>query len=648
MILSEYQSAILKWVKEGRGHGCCNAVAGSGKTTTLRLVAIALQEAGISPHDIKVVVFNKANKDDLVAKFGPDWKQSIATLNSVGWGMLRRHLELKTAPIETSKYRKIAREMGLIKGSHGPRTLAQDRVVESDDDFLRICDLVRQTNVNGEAEEIMDICSHFEIPGVSSYSHVSQCVKQVLREGEAQARAKKSFDYIDQIWLPVRWGLSEASPYKFVLVDECQDLNALQLELSLGLAGKKGRILAVGDPRQAIYGFAGADCNSFQNIVTRLKAKELPLSLCYRCPKSHIELVNDIFPQIPIKATPEAIGGSVERIKETDLWGNKDCRLKEGDMVLCRKTAPLVNLCLKLIARGIAATVRGREIGKQIKAELEAIAKIPGFSYAKFNDAVARYSEAKCAKYKGLDNEDYLVEVLTDKIDALLTIYRSQPMAKSINDLGNYIDSLFSDEHSPVTLCTAHRAKGLEGDRIFLLKPGDMPMVWRGQQEWQKEQENNLLYVSLTRSKSQLFIIGTPQWLQREKEGDRVGTTSDDGWVEIQAVSLPTAEPAPIHEGTGEDLVASALLADPSRSDRAIATELGVAASTVGRKRKKLEAAGLIESIEKRIGRNGRQLKTTLIGTPKPSPTEQIARIAAGWGEDEIKEAIRYLRSRIK
>ena len=98
-----------------------------------------------------------------------------------------------------------------------------------------------------------------------------------------------------------------------------------------------------------------------------------------------------------------------------------------------------------------------------------------------------------------------------------------------------------------------------------------------------------------------------------------MGTATDDGWINVQAISLPVVEPAPIgEEETGEDLVASALLADPSRSDRAIATELNVAASTVGRKRKKLEATGLIEPIERRIGRNGRELKTTLIGTPKP------------------------------
>jgi superfamily I DNA/RNA helicase len=67
--------------------------------------------------------------------------------------------------------------------------------------------------------------------------------------------------------------------------------------------------------------------------------------------------------------------------------------------------------------------------------------------------------------------------------------------------LENYIDSLFSDESSPITLSTCHRAKGLEGDAIFIINLRDLPMVWRNQQGWQLEQEHNLLYAALTRSK---------------------------------------------------------------------------------------------------------------------------------------------------
>ena len=193
--------------------------------------------------------------------------------------------------------------------------------------------------------------------------------RKCLIEGLKQANRGKCFDFTDQVWLPTTWELSKRpwfKPYEFVLVDECQDLNATQLELVKMLAGRSGRILAVGDPRQAIMGFAGADNRSYQKIVDRLGAAELPLSICYRCPTSHLELVSANFPQIPIEAPIDAEEGKIEQIAESDLWSEKPCALKIGDMVLCRKTAPLVNLCIKLISRGIAATVKGKAIGEQL------------------------------------------------------------------------------------------------------------------------------------------------------------------------------------------------------------------------------------------------------------------------------------------
>jgi DNA helicase-2/ATP-dependent DNA helicase PcrA len=73
------------------------------------------------------------------------------------------------------------------------------------------------------------------------------------------------------------------------------------------------------------------------------------------------------------------------------------------------KTAPLVSLCIKLIARGIAATVKGRAIGEQIKGDLQEIGKMPGFRYENFNDAVNAYRMAKIQRYQGLDNEEQLI-----------------------------------------------------------------------------------------------------------------------------------------------------------------------------------------------------------------------------------------------
>lgn len=514
---SKYQLAIADWILRGKGNGCCNAVAGSGKSSTLRIVAKTLVESGLRPGDIKICVFGKLNAQDLIKKFGPAWKESISTLHSAGFALVKKYLQIKSSydiDVSNLKYKRIAQNLGLIPmpSRNTVGILNSEQLIGSGADFLKLIDLVRLTNQEQITDEVVSaIAHHHEIENVWQPELIAKWITYCLQIGEEKALKKECLDFTDQIWLPVKWKLGEKrwfKPHKFVLVDECQDLNAAQLELALILAGDSGRILAVGDPRQAIMGFAGADDQSYNSIVKRTSAVELPLSICYRCPRSHIELVKRIYPQIPIEAAPNAAAGIIHQIDNDEV----EKLIKNGDMVIGRKTAPLVSLCIKLISRGIKATVKGRDIGESLKKDLDEIAKMPGYSFQFFNETVQSYHQAKAQQYQGLDNEEQLLENLKDKIQAIKIIYQSQPQARDIEDLKLYIDSLFSDENSPITLSTCHRAKGLEGERIFIYKPDDMPMRWKNQLDWQLTQEENLLYVALTRSKSELFIVGYPDW----------------------------------------------------------------------------------------------------------------------------------------
>jgi superfamily I DNA/RNA helicase len=405
-------------------------------------------------------------------------------------------------------------------------------------------------------------------------------------------------------------------------------------------------MLFVGDPKQAIMGFAGADCNSYQNILDRTQATELPLSICYRCPKTHVELVRKNFPEIAIEPNSIAIPGHIESITESDLWSNKPCRLSTGDMVICRKTAPLVRLCIRLIARGIAATVKGKAIGELIKLELQEISKMPGFEYNRFNDTVNAYRKAKQQRYEGLDNEEQLCENLKDKLEALTEIYKSQPQATCIAHLESYIDSLFSDETSPITLSTCHRAKGLEGDRIFIISPNDLPMVWRNQQGWQLEQENNLLYVALTRSKSELYVVGNASWLnpKPEPEPEPESETKEETVNHLQQANNKEKVKNWL-EGLHEKVRAALLSPEwQGKSDRAIASFCGVSTPTVSKQRKHLQEEGLLPEISKRTDKSGRQLKTGNIGT-KANHKEKILKIARELEADEIEEIIGLLEA---
>jgi superfamily I DNA/RNA helicase len=130
------------------------------------------------------------------------------------------------------------------------------------------------------------------------------------------SEATNVIDYNDMVWLPNYLNM-QLRQYQWILVDEAQDLNVAQLNIVLRSISNDGRIIFVGDRAQAIYGFAGADSNSIENIIKVTGACRLPLSICYRCPKSHIEMAAKIVPQI--QAYENNIDGKITRISSTQL-----------------------------------------------------------------------------------------------------------------------------------------------------------------------------------------------------------------------------------------------------------------------------------------------------------------------------------------
>lgn len=98
-----------------------------------------------------------------------------------------------------------------------------------------------------------------------------------------------------------------------------------------------------------------------------------------------------------------------------------------------------------------------------------------------------------------------------------MKIHRHFSQCKSIPDLLERIDLLFaSQDEDGVVLSTIHRAKGMESKRVYIAEPERLPLVWDNQKEWQKQQEDNLLYVALSRSTDTLFLIGKSSWFDTE------------------------------------------------------------------------------------------------------------------------------------
>ena len=72
------------------------------------------------------------------------------------------------------------------------------------------------------------------------------------------------------------------------------------------------------------------------------------------------------------------------------------------------------------------------------------------------------------------------------------------------------IDKLFNDKiEGAIKLATIHKSKGLEAQRVLILDRGLIPSRY-ATQDWQLEQENNLMYVAITRSMDYLGFINSP------------------------------------------------------------------------------------------------------------------------------------------
>ena len=497
---SDYQLDIFDAVENGNDNIAINAVAGSGKTTT---IVSACKRLNASERDVIFLAFNKLIVEELKGKL--KGYAYVSTLHAFGFSILKRlynHPEYKMyIKVDSWKYRKYVREnvfslskiitpdtdaakvFGFCCNVDKLYSLARVNLIEySENDLSKLRNLVDEHNLLCLFDEV-EVCN--------------------LMLADAYKFPKDwTIDYTDMIVLPLFH--QECIPtYKYVFIDECQDLNTAQRMMMLA-ASRNGRFIAVGDRNQAINGFAGADCSSFDKIANQPNTIELPLSVNYRCGTNIINLAQEIVPHI--QAHKGAIKGEVFHVKQL----TKDL-FKENDMILCRTSAPLVGLCMKLIENGITAVVKGKDIAQDLKnlienantKDIKGVLEYLEEEKKKCIDIIKE--QRKCDEATAKNAARYIN--LEDRCKCIENICKYS--IKDTTQLKSYINKMFTDDkiENAVMLSTAHKSKGLEANRVMILLPDKLPLKFPHQQRWQEIQEMNLKYVALTRAKKQLIFI---------------------------------------------------------------------------------------------------------------------------------------------
>lgn len=260
---------------------------------------------------------------------------------------------------------------------------------------------------------------------------------------------------------------------------------------------------------QAIYGFTGADNDSLELIRTTFGCVEMPLTTTYRCPKAVVAHAQQWVSHI--HAAETAPEGEVLEIDDQAFRVLDTRILKAGTAVLCRNTKPLVSTALRLARQNIPCRVEGRELGQGLYKLAQRVCGKG--SLRELESKLEDYREKECRRFREKKQQSK-IDALNDQCDSLLAIYDSLESGAQIYDLKAKIDTIFGDSEAGappdrLILSTVHKAKGREWDMVYLYgRDQYMPSKW-ATQDWEKEQERNLIYVAVTRAKKTLVEVRT-------------------------------------------------------------------------------------------------------------------------------------------
>jgi superfamily I DNA/RNA helicase len=257
------------------------------------------------------------------------------------------------------------------------------------------------------------------------------------------------------------------------------------------MAERGAFITAVGDRRQAIYGFRGALSNSMDLLSKTFEMTELPLSITYRCALAIVAEAQQIVPQIQAReGAPEGLVQNLEDYPEISSY-------KTGDLIICRNNGPIFSLAIQFLRAKLPCRVFSNFLDELEKFILSFDAKSMSILISRLEDWFSKHKKdceerGAWGKLEGIQDKYSVVRAFANEFT-------------DINKMLYAIRSLVTSQVGP-RISTIHRAKGLEADTVYLLRYDLLPSS-RATTAEQIAQEENLKYVAITRAKNNLFIL---------------------------------------------------------------------------------------------------------------------------------------------
>lgn len=328
---------------------------------------------------------------------------------------------------------------------------------------------------------------------------------------------RDEIDFADMLWLPLVLELQPKSRYKRIIVDEAQDLNAGQYEMVERLVAPNGSIAMVGDLRQGIYEFRGADGPAIWEKMRARGALTLPLTCSFRCARAIVAEAKRLVPEI--ESLPTAPEGIVDEIMADDLASH----VQVGDFVLSRTNADLISLAVDTWIKGVQVVVEGSD---DLLDELLQILreKLNTTSPERYQRSLLGWYKEQLAKAEKKDStynerlEDWYAilgavgnRVGPTRIEQALRGVFGSSHSRQPDDEDTFIPEASG---TAISFSTVHKAKGLEARRVFLLQESfrqhrpKVPLELVTTEEW------NIEYVGITRAKEHLTWVRLPWHLE--------------------------------------------------------------------------------------------------------------------------------------
>lgn len=304
-------------------HGPMLALAGpgSGKTTALvHRIQYLIEKAGIPPAQILVITFTRASAKEMEQRFlqlmkGSGCPVTFGTFHSVFFSILRQAYGYTANHIllEEEKYRLV-------------RDLIREKEMEYEDEEELVSNVIREMGlIKGNMIDL----THF----YSSYLGENE-FRDIVRAYEQKVASMGKLDFDDMMVYCYELLLERPDilkklqkRYAYILVDEFQDINRIQYEITRLLAAPHNNLFIVGDDDQSIYGFRGAR----PEIMLHFKedypdAKETLFSVNYRCSRNITEGALRVITQNVVRFQKQLISG---RDYEEPIWVHHVDTLKE-------------------------------------------------------------------------------------------------------------------------------------------------------------------------------------------------------------------------------------------------------------------------------------------------------------------------------